>query len=100
MVARAIHRRSLRRFLAISLTPIAALALTSALYANPGPLTYVYDSDHRLIAVIDGNNNAVTYQYDPVGNLLGIFTTNSTQISIFAFEPNNGAGGLFSYRLR
>jgi len=79
---------ALRLFLVLLL-----LAVVPATYATSGSSQYVYDPDGRLVAAIDALGNAATYQYDAVGNLLAISTTNSSSVSIFALSPNNGPVG-------
>jgi YD repeat-containing protein len=55
---------------------------------------YFYDELGRLVAVVDGQGNAV-YNYDAVGNLLSIqrFTTGTTGIGIFVIAPASGKVG-------
>ena len=60
------------------------------LLAYAGNITYAYDSLGRLVGVVDGSGNAASYQYNNVGNLLSIATTNSSSLSIFTLSPNNG----------
>ncbi|HEY6420720.1 MAG TPA: IPT/TIG domain-containing protein [Candidatus Binataceae bacterium] len=63
------------------------LLATSVSYAQ---VTYVYDLNGRLNAVVDGSNNVAAYQYDAVGNLLGI----SRGVGVgFSFVPIHGASG-------
>jgi YD repeat-containing protein len=58
--------------------------------AHAGNITYVYDPLGRLVAVVDGLGNAASYQYNNVGNLLSISTSNGSSLSIFSLSPNNG----------
>lgn len=55
---------------------VCALILLAALNPSPsgraGDVNYVYDALGRLVAVIDPSGDTATYQYDAVGNLLGI----------------------------
>jgi YD repeat-containing protein len=66
--------------------------LTVALVAQ-GSVRYVYDELGRLVGVIDASGEAAVYHYDPVGNLLGITRTPSTQVSVIEFTPDAGAVG-------
>lgn len=69
---------------------LTAMALGAGPFAQ-GTVRYVYDEAGRLVAVIDANGDAAAYQYDAVGNLLGITRTTSTQVSIIEFTPDSGS---------
>ncbi len=58
-------RRGLSRILVATL--ITSLAGTAT-----ADIVYLYDDLNRLVRVIDANNQAATYAYDAVGNLLSI----------------------------
>lgn len=70
----------------------AAVGLSAGInpLAYAGNVTYAYDSLGRLVGVVDGSGNAATYQYNNVGNLRSISTTNGSTVSIFSLSPNNG----------
>jgi YD repeat-containing protein len=51
---------------------MAVLLTTPPAVAQSANVNYVYDPLGRLIAVIDAHGDVVVYQYDAVGNLLGI----------------------------
>jgi YD repeat-containing protein len=56
---------------------------------------YSYDDLGRLTAVIDDAGNTAIYNYDAVGNLLGIdrFTPGASGIGVYAVLPGKGAVG-------
>ncbi len=62
--------------------------------AQAGSVSYVYDDLGRLLAVVNGTTGqAAIYQYDAVGNLLGITTQAASAISILNFTPKSGPVG-------
>jgi YD repeat-containing protein len=77
-------------FWTFALGIVVCLSAGIDLVAYAGNITYVYDPLGRLVGVIDGSGNAAAYQYNNVGNLLSISTTNSSRLSIFGLSPNNG----------
>lgn len=56
-------------------------------------VVYVYDALSRLKAVVDVAGQTATYNYDAVGNLLGISRYSSSQVSAIEFTPSQGAIG-------
>ncbi len=83
---------------------VAALLLTSraaTAWAGgqaPPPLTYVYDANGRLVAVVDASQDGsgggtAIYSYDGAGNLLSITRQTTTTLSVLAFTPQCGASG-------
>ncbi len=67
------------------------LVLAPLTYAD---ITYVHDADGRLVAVIDGSGDAVTYTYDSDGNVTATQTSNSSSgEAIYALSPDNGSVG-------
>ena len=60
-----------------------------------GEASYTYDDLGRLTAVVDETGNTAIYNYDAVGNLLGIdrFTPAMSGIGIYALLPGKGAVG-------
>jgi len=56
---------------------------------------YSYDDLGRLITVVDEADNMAIYNYNTVGNLLGIdrFTPGVSGIAIYTLGPGNGAIG-------
>jgi hypothetical protein len=55
---------------------------------------YVYDDLGRLSAVVDSaTNEAALYQYDAVGNLLGIVRQPANALAILNFTPKSGPVG-------
>jgi YD repeat-containing protein len=92
-IAPTCQRRSFRTSMKLLFwTFVVAACLSPGIdhLAFAGGITYVYDPLGRLVAVVDGSGNAAAYQYNNVGNLLSISTTNSSQLSIFGLSPNNG----------
>ena len=55
-----------------------------------GSVTYEYDNDGRLVAVLDATNNGSSYSYDPVGNLLAISNVSSATCSVFSLSRDYG----------
>lgn len=69
---------------------VIAVALLGMSYpAWSADITYVYDENGRLTAVIDPNAaqpNAAIYSYDAVGNLLSIARSNSSVLAVLGFS--------------
>ena len=61
--------------------------------AFPGPIAYSYDELGRLVGAVAGSGDAVRYNYDAVGNILGITRYAATQEALFAFTPTSGPVG-------
>ena len=88
---------SVRELPLIALTAIisALLRVSPALATCPnttvpsGSITYAYDSDDRLIGVVNVSASAATYQYDVVGNLLSI-SRPTEPVLLLSLSPNNG----------
>jgi len=57
------------------------------------PISYVYDSLGRLIAVINPAGDTAVYNYDAVGNVLSIDRRSSSTASIVEFSPKSGPVG-------
>ena len=55
--------------------------------------SYVYDANGRLAAVTAPNGATVQYQYDALGNILGIQSVATGQLALFSFSPSQGAPG-------
>jgi YD repeat-containing protein len=77
---------------------VHALFAFSLIILDPsfaGETQYAYDDLGRLTAVVDDSGNTAIYNYDAVGNLLGIdrFTPGASGIGIYALLPGKGAGG-------
>lgn len=68
---------------------LAILPLCSA-YAT----TYTYDAAGRLKSATNSQGQTAVYDYDSRGNLLRIERTDSTQLAIASFTPNNGPPGI------
>lgn len=63
---------------------------------SSNPVQYYYDDVGRLTTVVDPKGNIATYQYDAVGNLLGIAKTtlpSANALAIFNFTPQSGPVG-------
>ena len=63
---------------------------------SSNPVQYYYDDAGRLTTVVDPQGNFATYQYDAVGNLLGIKRTSlssANALAIFNFTPQSGPAG-------
>jgi large repetitive protein len=88
--SRSIWLHMILRLLAFPLGILIGLSTCFNPLAFAGSITYAYDPLGRLVATVNGSGNAATYQYDNVGNLRSISTTNSSQVSIFALSPNKG----------
>jgi YD repeat-containing protein len=71
----------------------AGISGSAILTVQAGSVNYVYDDLGRLVGVIDGNGNAATYNYDPVGNILSVTRQTPTQVSIMQFTPGSGPTG-------
>jgi YD repeat-containing protein len=71
-----------------SILLLAAFATTSVHAAD-----YVYDANGRLRAVTSSSGASSTYNYDALGNLLGVNAVPSGQLAVFAFTPNHGGVG-------
>lgn len=81
-------------------SPILAafLVIVSALFppiGNCNEAQYAYDDLGRLTAVVDEAGNTALYNYDAVGNLVGIdrFTPGASGIGIYVLLPAKGAIG-------
>lgn len=62
--------------------------------AHAGNVQYVYDDLGRLSAVVDSaTNEAALYQYDAVGNLLGIVRQPASTLAILNFTPKSSPVG-------
>jgi YD repeat-containing protein len=61
--------------------------------AGQSVITYTYDELGRLVGTVDSLSDAVSYQYDAVGNLLSIARNHSNQTSIIDFTPKDGPVG-------
>ncbi|MEX5216840.1 MAG: IPT/TIG domain-containing protein [Nitrospira sp.] len=72
-----------------------ALRLVYGSFVFAGEAYYAYDDLSRLTAVVDDAGNTAIYNYDAVGNLLGIdrFTPGASGIGIYAVLPGKGAVG-------
>ncbi len=72
---------------------LAGGIFSSSMFA--GEAYYAYDDLGRLTTVIDEAGNTAVYNYDAVGNLLGIdrFTPGASGIGIYAVLPGKGAVG-------
>jgi RHS repeat-associated protein len=57
------------------------------------PITYVHDDAGRLTAVVDPDQGAARYHYDPAGNLLQITRPSHTATSILEHSPKKGSAG-------
>ncbi len=77
-------------FIILAVTCSLSSSTTSA-----GDAYYAYDDLGRLTTVIDDAGNTAIYNYDAVGNLLGIdrFTPGASGIGIYALLPGKGAIG-------
>jgi YD repeat-containing protein len=53
--------------------------------AHAQSVSYAYDADGRLGAVADGSNNVAGYQYDALGNLLGISRSTGVGFDVVPF---------------
>lgn len=63
-------------------------------FAYSDSVDYLYDDAGRLRTVIDDQSNGLFYQYDEVGNILGITKRTATgTVSITDFDPKEGAAG-------
>lgn len=58
-----------------------------------GPVTYAYDELGRLIMVVDAAEDAATYEYDAVGNILSIGRIGAGTVAITEFTPNAATVG-------
>ncbi|HEY7065845.1 MAG TPA: RHS repeat-associated core domain-containing protein [Chloroflexota bacterium] len=56
-----------------------------------GNISYVYDPLGRLTGVLDGAGGIAKYQYDAVGNLLGIKLATSTPVLVTGVSPGAAA---------
>jgi YD repeat-containing protein len=72
---------------------ISPVLFVLSLSAQSGTVRYIYDELGRLAGVIDTNGDAAAYHYDPVGNLLSISRSTSSQVKIIEFTPNGGPIG-------
>src|ERR1700680_4536769 len=63
-----------------------ALATCSNTTVPNGNITYAYDSDDRLIGVVNAGGSAATYQYDVVGNLLSV-SRPTAPVSVLSLSP-------------
>lgn len=78
---------------------ITAVALSHSAWkaarSLAGEAHYAYDDLGRLTSVVDETGNTAIYNYDAVGNLLGIdrFTPGASGIGIYAILPGKGAVG-------
>ena len=82
-------RRCFSLFCEFLLLFVAILPLYSA-YAT----TYTYDPAGRLKSATNSQGQTATYDYDSRGNLLRIERTDSAQLAIASFTPNNGPPGI------
>ncbi len=75
------------------LYPLVAYMLITASLLPAGEAQYSYDDLGRLTTVVDDAGNTAIYNYDAVGNLLGIdrFTPGASGIGIYAMLPGKGA---------
>ena len=71
------------------------LATCSPNLSSASQADYAYDDLGRLTAVVDEAGNTAIYNYDAVGNLLGIdrFTPGGSGIGIYALLPGKGGVG-------
>jgi hypothetical protein len=74
--------------------PHSACSLFCLREAYAGDVQYVYDDLGRLSAVVNPTTNeAALYQYDAVGNLLGIVRQPASTLAILNFTPKSGPVG-------
>lgn len=78
-----------------SLVTLIAIKLASNNVIYAGEAQYAYDDLGRLTAVVDEAGNTALYNYDAVGNLIGIdrFTPGASGIGIYALLPARGSVG-------
>ena len=69
-----------------------SIALVCGL-SSAADISYVYDHLGRVLAVIDPATDTAVYQYDAVGNLIGITRQPSTTKTILQFTPSSGPVG-------
>lgn len=82
----------------VIVTPAAGTAsngvnFTVIANAFPGPIAYSYDELGRLVGAVASSGDAAGYSYDAVGNILAINHYTSSQVAVFALEPNSGPVG-------
>jgi len=59
--------------------------LCALLWSLPGHAAeYFYDDLSRLVGVVDGQGNAVQYQYDAVGNRLAVLSYPAGSLAVVA----------------
>jgi YD repeat-containing protein len=84
-----VKEASMRRGVILStLSLLAPIVCALSLTAQGGTVRYIYDELGRLVGVVDTNGDAAAYHYDPVGNLLSITRSTSTQVAIIEFGWN------------
>ncbi len=71
---------------------ILLAALLLSVSSSLADITYVYDADGHLTAVINGGS-VYNYTYDQDGNILQVSVSNPTGVTIQGFSPNNGPVG-------
>ncbi|MEK7748363.1 MAG: RHS repeat domain-containing protein [Nitrospirota bacterium] len=70
----------------ITLFFIATIVLFPRLAYSQGSEKYLYDDLGRLIRVIRADGMVMTYDYDRVGNLLGVMTGSTTDFGVPTIE--------------
>ncbi len=73
--------------LVIVFSPLSASA------QQGGTITYIYDDNGRLHAVISPAGDAAVYEYDAAGNITAIRRLAATSLAIIAFSPHEGLPG-------
>jgi YD repeat-containing protein len=81
-----------RKLICFFVAVLSMLSVARSVQAQQ--VCYSYDGLGRLSGVIDQNNQAAFYDYDPVGNILSIRRQSpSGPVTIFAFDPPGNAPG-------
>jgi YD repeat-containing protein len=72
-------------FLLVSCVALSQFIPALVAAAHAQSVSYAYDADGRLSAVADGSNNVAGYQYDQLGNLLGISRNTGVGFDVVPF---------------
>jgi RHS repeat-associated protein len=86
-------RTSVGLLLTLALLSYGALHPREARAQTSNAIDYIYDEDHRLVAVVDPAAGTAKYAYDNAGNITKITRQAASVLSVIEFTPNSGAVG-------